>query len=136
MVVSDKNTREKNTMYDEQNVFARILRGEIPAQIVYDDEWCVAFHDISPAAPAHILVIPRGKYSNFAEFVKQAGEEAVTGFFDSVRHVAKELGVQESGYRIIINSGPDAHQTVPHFHVHILGGKEMGPLLASDASLR
>jgi diadenosine tetraphosphate (Ap4A) HIT family hydrolase len=123
-------------MYDEQNVFARILRGEIPAQIVYDDEWCVAFHDISQAAPAHILVIPKNKYRNFAEFVKQAPEEEVHGFFDSVRHVAKELKVQESGYRLIMNSGADAHQTVEHFHVHILGGKKLGPLLASDAQLR
>ena len=123
-------------MYDEQNVFARILRGEIPAQIVYDDEWCVAFHDISPAAPAHVLVIPKNKYRNFAEFVKLGSEEEVAGFFDSVRHVAKELKVQESGYRLIMNSGSDAHQAVEHFHVHILGGKELGPLLASDASLR
>ena len=118
-------------MYDEQNVFARILRGEIPAQIVYDDEWCVAFHDISPAAPAHVLVIPKTKYRNFAEFVKQADEEEVQGFFDSVRHVAKELKVQESGYRLIMNTGADGNQTVEHFHVHILGGKKLGPLLAS-----
>ena len=123
-------------MYDEQNVFARILRGEIPAQIVYEDEWCIAFHDISPAAPAHVLVIPKGKYTNFATFVKQAGDEEVRGFFDSVRHVARELGVQESGYRLVMNSGPDANQTVPHFHVHILGGKSLGPLLPGDALKR
>lgn len=123
-------------MYDEQNVFARILRGEIPAQIVYDDEWCVAFRDISPAAPAHVLVIPRGKYRNFAEFVKLGEEEEVAGFFDSVRHIAKELGVEESGYRLVMNTGPDANQTVHHFHVHILGGKPLGPMVAGDGLMR
>jgi diadenosine tetraphosphate (Ap4A) HIT family hydrolase len=116
-------------MYDEQNVFARILRGQIPAQIVYDDEWCIAFHDISPAAPSHIIVIPRGKYRNYAEFVKQGEEEEIVGFFDSVRHVAKELGVQDSGYRLVMNTGADAGQTVEHFHVHILGGKNLGGLI-------
>lgn len=123
-------------MYDEHNVFARILRGEIPAQIVYEDEWCLAFHDISPAAPAHVLVIPKGKYRDFADFAKNAKKEEASGFFDSVRHIAKELGVQESGYRLIMNSGPDANQTVHHFHVHILGGKPLGGLLGGDTLKR
>lgn len=123
-------------MYDEHNVFARILRGEIPAQIVFEDEYAIAFHDISPAAPAHILVIPKGKYRDLADFIKKAKEKEVHSFFDTVRHVAKELGVQETGYRTIMNSGPDANQTVPHFHVHILGGKPLGPLLSGDALKR
>lgn len=123
-------------MYDEHNVFARILRGEIPAQIVFEDEYAIAFHDISPAAPAHILVIPKGKYIDLADFIKKAKEKEVHSFFDTVRHVAKELGVQGTGYRTIMNSGPDANQTVPHFHVHILGGKPLGPLLSGDTLKR
>lgn len=122
--------------YDKDNVFARILRGEIPAETLYEDAHAVAFRDISPAAPVHALVIPRGEYASFDDFVQQAGAGEVTEFFSSVQKVAMQLGVQESGYRLITNHGPDASQTVPHFHVHILGGRALGGLLPDDELAR
>ena len=116
--------------YDDQNVFARILRGEIPCTRLYEDEFALAFPDIRPAVPTHILVIPKGKYISIADFGASGSPAEITGFFRAVAHVAKMVGVEESGYRILANSGPDSHQEVPHFHVHILGGTKLGPLLS------
>jgi diadenosine tetraphosphate (Ap4A) HIT family hydrolase len=123
-------------MYDENNVFAKVIRGEIPATKVYEDEAVMAFEDISPAAPKHVLVVPKGKYTSFADFVEKAGEKAVAGFFSQVGKIAESLGIKESGYRVIANNGRDASQTVPHFHVHILGGKALGPLISGDRKIR
>lgn len=123
-------------MYDSDNVFAKILRGEIPSSNVYEDEHVLAFHDISKAAPVHVLVIPKGEYSCFDAFVSHGGAEEVSRFFASVAKVAEQLGVKESGYRLICNHGDDAHNTVPHFHMHILGGRELGPLVTGDTELR
>ncbi len=117
-------------MYDTDNIFAKILRGDIPAQRLYEDEFALAFPDIRPAAPMHVLVIPKGAYISIADFGARASAAEITGFFRAVSHVAGLIGVSESGFRLIANAGPDSHQEVPHFHVHLLGGKPLGPLLA------
>lgn len=116
--------------YDTNNIFAKILRGEIPCKKAYEDAHAFAFHDIQPAAPVHVLVIPRGEYCSLNDFAAKAPAELVQGFWAAVQKVAAQLGLEEGGYRIISNHGPDASQTVHHFHVHILGGKAMGHLLA------
>ena len=117
-------------MYDSTNVFAKIIRGEIPCAKVYEDEYALAFRDIEPAAPAHILVVPKGEFSSFNDFA--AHEAASIGqFFQAVQKIAAQEGLVEGGYRLITNHGADASQSVAHFHVHILGGRPLGALLAS-----
>ena len=115
--------------YDDQNIFAKILRGEIPATLIYEDEWAVAFPDINPQAPEHLLVIPRGPYVNMIDFTTRATDQEISGFFRAVGKVAKAAGLDDDGYRILANAGPDSHQEVPHLHVHIFGGKRLGPML-------
>ena len=119
-------------MYDRNNIFAKIIRGEIPSSKVYEDENVLPFHDIGKAAPVHVLVIPKGEFLNLPDFVSKAGAEKVAMFFQKVAEVAKMLGVEDSGYRIISNIGADASQSVPHFHVHILGKKKLGGLVVGD----
>jgi len=119
-------------MYDKNNIFAKIIRGEISSSKVYEDENIVAFHDIGKAAPIHVLVIPKGEFINLPDFVAKAGSEKVTAFFQKVAEIARMLDVESSGYRIISNIGADAAQSVPHFHVHILGKKKLGGLIAGD----
>ena len=116
--------------YDHDNIFARILRDEIPCAKVFEDEHVVAFSDIAPQAPVHVLVIPRGAYVSFADFVRRASGEEVTGFFRAVGLVASQLGLDEPGYRLLSNVGGDAHQQVAHFHLHLFGGRKLGPMLA------
>jgi len=118
--------------YDENNIFAKIIRKEIPANVVYEDEKVLAFHDISQAAPIHILVIPKGNFTDLVDFSTNASEEEIANFFKKVSQIAKDQEVINSGFRVISNIGANAHQTVPHFHMHILAGKELGPLLKSD----
>jgi diadenosine tetraphosphate (Ap4A) HIT family hydrolase len=115
--------------YDSNNVFAKIIRGEIPSKKVYEDDEVFAFHDISAAAPVHVLVVPKGEYISLNDFAQKAGAEKVGKFFISVQKVAALLGVEEKGYRIITNHGADASQSVFHFHVHILGGRPLGHLV-------
>lgn len=122
--------------YDKNNIFARIIRGEIPSQKVYEDEAVLAFNDISKAAPTHVLVIPKGEYIDFCDFSTKASAAEIAYFFKKVAEIAVLLGVDESGFRLLSNKGSNAHQTVPHFHVHILAGKKLGPLLSSDNLLR
>ncbi|MGB1540417.1 MAG: HIT domain-containing protein [Rickettsiales bacterium] len=122
--------------YDSNNIFAKILRGEIPNDTVYEDEHVLAFNDIAPAAPVHILVVPKGEYVSFHDFMAKATAEDVALFFAIVRQIAKEAGLDESGYRILTNHGADASQSVPHFHVHILGGRPLGGLLPGDEAVR
>ena len=122
--------------YDKNNIFAKIIRGEIPAGKVYEDEKILAFHDIHKAAPTHVLVVPKGEYIDFPDFVAKAKAEEISYFFKKVDELTKLLKVDESGFRLIANVGANAHQTIPHFHVHILAGKKMGPLLSSDNLLR
>lgn len=124
------------TDYDSNNVFAKILRGEIPNRTVYEDDAVLAFHDISEAAPIHVLVIPKGEYVSFDDFIAKASTETVAGFFARVRQVAHLVGAQEDGYRLITNHGQNASQSVPHFHVHILGGRMLGGLLPGDKLVR
>lgn len=116
--------------YDDQNIFAKILRKEIPSTPVYDDEWAYAFPDINPAAPTHILVIPKGAYVSWDDFSARASEAEIAGFVRAVGHVAREAGLVAPGYRLLANAGTDAHQEVPHLHVHIFAGRALGPMLA------
>lgn len=116
--------------YDDGNVFARILRGEIPARKVYEDEHALAFHDINPAAPVHILVIPKGPYVSWDDFSERAPAEEVAGFVRAVGKVARDQGLVASGYRLLANAGLNSGQEVPHLHVHIFGGRPLGPMLA------
>jgi diadenosine tetraphosphate (Ap4A) HIT family hydrolase len=115
--------------YDDQNVFARILRGEIPSRKVHEDEWALAFHDINAQAPAHILVIPKGRYVSWDDFSANASEAEIAGFVRAVGTVAREAGLVTPGYRLLANTGPDSHQEVPHLHVHIFAGRALGPML-------
>lgn len=118
-------------VYDPENIFAKILRGEIHCNKVYEDEFSLAFHDISPQAPTHILVIPKGEYVSMDDFTARAPADLVAGFFRAVGHVAREQELAEPGYRILGNAGPDSHQEVPHLHIHIFGGKPLGPMLVT-----
>ena len=118
------------TPYDEGNIFARILRGEIPAKRVFENEHALAFHDINPQAPVHVLVIPKGPYVSMADFSANAPDALVTGFWRAVGEVATQLGLEDGGYRILSNAGTDSHQEVPHLHVHIFAGRPLGPMLA------
>ena len=116
--------------YDPNNAFAKILRGELPCKKVYETEHALAFHDINPKAPTHILVIPKGAYAAHDDFTQRASDAEIAGFERAVGHVAKLVGVGAAGYRLISNSGEHAHQEVPHYHVHILGGHALGPMVA------
>ena len=116
--------------YDDENVFAKILRGEIPCRRVYEDDHALAFHDINPQAPLHVLVIPKGRYVSWDDFSARAAEAEIAGFIRAVGHVAREAGLVEPGYRLLANIGQDGHQEVPHLHVHIFGGRALGPMLA------
>ena len=117
--------------YDPTNIFARILRGEIPCNKVFEDQHVLAFRDIRPQAPTHILVIPKGPYVSHADFSETARPEEIVAFTRAVGLIAQQAGLEDSGYRLIANAGPDSHQEVPHYHVHILGGRQLGPLLAT-----
>jgi histidine triad (HIT) family protein len=111
--------------YDDANIFAKILRGEIPSRRVYEDEWAIAFHDIAPQAPVHVLVIPRGAHVSLADFSANASDAEIVGFFRAVGVVARELGLEQPGYRAVANVGAHGGQEVPHFHVHLFGGEAL-----------
>ena len=115
--------------YDSQNIFARILRGEIPCKKVYEDAFALAFHDISPQAPIHVLVVPKGPYCSFADFSAEGSEAEIAGFIRAVGKIAKDLGLEASGYRLLSNTGAHSGQEVPHFHVHLFGGRPLGRML-------
>lgn len=115
--------------YDDSNVFARILRGEIPAKTVYEDEFALAFHDINPQAPIHVLVIPKGPYVSMADFSRDAPAELIVGYHRAIAETINSLNVDAPGFRLIANHGSHGHQEVPHLHVHILGGRPLGPML-------
>ena len=119
--------------YDPNNIFARILRGEIPCRKVHEDEWSLAFHDIAPQAPLHVLVIPKGNYVSFADFAATASAAEIAGFVRAVGQVARDLGLEAPGYRLLANMGEDSGQEVPHLHVHLFGGRRMGPMLTHPA---
>ena len=116
--------------YDDSNIFARILRGEIPSKKVYEDEHVLAFHDINPLAPTHILVIPKSAYVSWDDFAERASDEEIGAFVRAVGKIARDEGLVEPGYRVLANVGPNSGQEVPHLHAHIFGGRPLGPMLA------
>lgn len=116
--------------YDANNVFAKILRGELPCQKVYEDDHVLAFRDIRPQAPVHILVIPKGAYVSLDDFAAQGKDAELAAVLRAAGKIAREQGLGEAGYRILANTGRDGHQEVPHFHLHIFGGRDLGRMLA------
>lgn len=116
--------------YDDGNIFARILRGEIPAKKVYEDDHAFAFHDINPLSPVHILVIPKGPYVSWDDFSERASDEEIAGFIRAVGKIARDESLVANGYRLLANVGHNSGQEVPHLHVHIFGGRPLGPMLA------
>jgi len=115
--------------YDDNNIFARILRGEIPSAKVYEDEHVLAINDINPQAPTHILVMPKGKYVSIDDFAEKAGDAEIAALIRATGKIARAAGVADSGYRLLFNHGAHSHQEVPHLHIHILGGRPLGPLV-------
>jgi histidine triad (HIT) family protein len=118
--------------YDDTNIFARILRGEIPSNSVYENEWALAFQDINPQAPMHVLIVPKGKYCSFADFSAHGTDAEIAGFVRAVGTVARQLGLETEGYRILANVGEHGGQEVPHFHVHLFGGLPLGRMISRD----
>ncbi len=117
-------------IYDDNNIFAKILKGEIPCDKVYEDDFVLAFNDITPKAPVHILLIPKGKYVSIDDFGANASAAEVKGFYAALAKIVQEKGIAETGFRSIANTGDDGGQEVPHFHVHILGGKPIGQMIS------
>jgi diadenosine tetraphosphate (Ap4A) HIT family hydrolase len=115
--------------YDRTNVFARILRGELPCSKIYEDAHVLAFRDINPQAPTHIILIPKGEYVSVDDFSAKASEAELAAFTRAIGRIAHQEGVADGGYRILANHGPAAHQDVPHFHLHLFGGRDLGPML-------
>lgn len=115
--------------YDENNIFAKIIRGEIPCNKAYEDDYALAFHDINPQTPTHVLVIPKGPYVSSDDFTEKASDAEIAGFMRAVGKVARDLGAVADGYRMLSNHGRDAHQEVPHFHIHIFAGKNLGRMI-------
>ncbi len=118
-----------STTYDSQNIFAKILRGEIPCTKIYEDDHTLAFRDITPKAPQHILVIPKGAYTDIVDFGTKASPEEITQFYRAVSKIAGQENLQVEGFRAIANTGLNGGQEVPHFHIHLLGGKKLGAML-------
>jgi diadenosine tetraphosphate (Ap4A) HIT family hydrolase len=116
--------------YDSDNIFAKILRGEIPCNKIYEDDHVLAFHDIAPQAPVHVLVIPKGAYVSWDDFSRNASGAEIAGFVRAAGRIARDLGIAEPGYRVLANAGSDGGQEVPHFHLHIFGGRRLGRMIA------
>jgi histidine triad (HIT) family protein len=114
--------------YDPNNIFARILRKEISCKMIFEDDYVLAFHDINPKGPVHILLLPKGEYINFHEFVSKAGPEVVGHFYQIAGQLCQEHGLTENGYRVIANTGQNGGQEVAHFHIHLIGGRKLGPM--------
>jgi diadenosine tetraphosphate (Ap4A) HIT family hydrolase len=116
--------------YDDNNIFARLLRGEIPSKTVYEDEFALALHDINPLAPTHLLVVPKGSYVSWDDFSPKASDAEIAGFVRAGGKVARDAGLVQSGYRLLANVGLNSGQEVPHLHLHVFGGRPLGPMLA------
>lgn len=123
-------------MYNKNNIFYKIIHKEIPATIIYEDEKILAFNDINKAAPIHVLIIPKKEYINHSDFIEKASNDDIAYFFKKTNEIIKSLNIKNDSYRIISNIGPDANQTIFHYHIHILGGQNLGPLISSDNLLR
>ena len=121
---------DPNSAYDDQNIFAKILRGEIPCNKVYEDDYALAFHDIAPQAPVHVLVIPKGPYVSWDDFSAKAQADEIAGFVKATAEVARQLGIYDNGYRFLTNVGQDALQEVPHMHVHLCAGRVLGRMIS------
>ncbi len=121
--------------YDDQNIFAKILRGEIPAKRIYEDDYALAFPDIAPVAPTHILVIPKGAYVSWDDFSARASDAEIAGFVRAVGAVARDAGLVAPGYRLLANTGADSHQTIGHLHVHLFAGRKLGPMLVDPVTV-
>ena len=117
--------------YDTNNIFAKILRGEIPCKRIYEDNHVLAFHDIHPKAPVHILVLPKGAYADMDDFTRRASADEIAALFKALGLIARENGLDKTGYRVISNCGTDGGQEVPHLHLHLVGGKKLGHMVAS-----
>jgi diadenosine tetraphosphate (Ap4A) HIT family hydrolase len=115
--------------YDDGNIFARILRGEIPCDKVYEDDNVLAFRDINPQTPTHVLIVPKGRYASFDDFSAQASDAEIAGFLRAAGKIARDLGLVAPGYRVLANHGRDAHQEVPHFHLHLFAGTDLGRMI-------
>jgi diadenosine tetraphosphate (Ap4A) HIT family hydrolase len=115
--------------YDDNNIFAKILRGDIPCNKCDEDEFTLSFHDIAPQAPVHVLVIPKGRYVDYSDFAANASAAEIVAFNAAIHRVAEKTGISKTGYRIISNIGSDGHQEVPHLHMHVVGGAPTGPML-------
>ena len=116
--------------YDNNNLFAKILRGEIPCDKVYEDDYVLAFNDIVPKAPVHILLIPKGSYISIDDFGANGSAEEIKGFYAALAKIAMEKGIAKTGFRSIANTGADGGQEVAHFHMHILGGRAIGKMVS------
>lgn len=123
---------ESRVSYDPSNIFAKILRGEIPAKPVYESEHVLAFPDIAPRAPVHVLIIPKGAYVSAQDFSEKASPTEKAAFFDAIGAIAQQHGIADTGYRLIANTGAHGHQEVPHFHLHLIGGRALGSMLPND----
>ena len=128
MTFIKNSKKENNLMYNENNIFAKILRKEIPCDKVYEDEFSLFFKDINPQAKIHILGVPKFPCTTFSDFLKNADNNNISSFFKSVQIVINNLNIEKNGYRLITNSGEDGGQEVPHFHIHILAGEKIGRL--------
>ncbi len=115
--------------YDDSNIFAKIIRDEVPCDKIFESDHSLAFRDINPQAPTHVLVIPKGHYVSFDDFSSKASAEEITDFTRTIGEVARQCGVTDAGYRILSNIGQNGHQEVPHLHVHLFGGRTLGPML-------
>ena len=118
--------------YDSGNIFARILRGEVPCNRVYEDDHVLAFHDVNPARPVHVLVIPKGAYRSVNEMAADGNDVEIAALFRAIEKVAALTKVRDSGYRVVSNVGANGHQEVPHLHFHVLGGGPVGPMVKRD----
>ncbi len=118
--------------YDSNNIFAKILRGEIPCKKVHETAHSLAFHDINPLAPVHVLVIPKGPYVGFDDFSAKASDAEIADYVKAIGDTARKVGVDADGYRLLSNCGANANQEVPHLHVHIFGGRMLGRMLKRD----
>ena len=121
---------EATQPYDPDNIFARILRGDVPCDKVYEDEWALAFNDITPKAKVHVLIVPKGEYVSWDDFSANASGDEIAGFIRAVGHVARDHGLVEQGYRLLANIGAHGGQEVPHLHIHIVGGEPLGPMIS------
>src|SRR5262245_33552654 len=128
-IAADPRKQETSMAYDPGNVFAKIVRGEIPSRKVLETEHTLAFHDVRPQAPTHVLVIPKGRYEDFDLFAAEASDQEIVDWVRSAGRAAREVGAVAGGYRVLVNTGRDAHQEVPHLHLHLFAGGDLGPMI-------